>query len=123
MHFTPSWESRKCKECDVFFNPMEVYQGEKPNNFEAGYRTRLLVDKKKKKVYINIEKLRYLLKEKELKELLEAGSTSLSDIDPDLSKKTKDLGIKNTVKATTTSELVKKIKKIIYTVTSEKCKP
>lgn len=109
MHYTPSFKSKKCKECDVFYNPLEVYEGNTPNNFEAGYRTQIVVDKKRKKIYLNVEELEHLLTDKELESLFKEGYSPMTEIDTRSGNKSVR---RQTVKARTVKELVERIKKI-----------
>lgn len=112
MHYTPSYKSKKCKSCDVFYNPLEVYEGKTPNNFEEGYRTQILLDKEKKKVYINTDELRDSLTDNELNELLDAGCTPVdSGQMKDLRKDSSSVRGQS-VKAKTFRELVNKIKAV-----------
>lgn len=110
MHYTSNYKSRKCKLCDVFFNPLEVYEGKTPNNFEEGYRTQILIDKNSKKVYINVDEVKDLFSEYDINELSEAGCV------PATSEQIKNLqkeipsSRKQTVKGKTTIGLFNKIK-------------
>lgn len=111
MHYTPTYKSNKCKSCDVFYNPLEVYEGRTPNNFEEGYRAQILVDKEKKKIYINTDELKDLLTENEIDELLGAGCVPVtSDQIKGLQKE--DSVRRKSVKARTSKELISKVKVI-----------
>ncbi len=111
MHYTPSYKSKKCKSCDVFYNPLEVYEGKTPNNFEEGYRTQILIDKEERKLYINTDELENLLTDKELNDLVEAGCIPQgSDQIKDLRKDSSVRG--QSVKAKTSKDIVNKIKSI-----------
>ncbi len=111
MHYTPSYKSKKCKSCDVFYNPLEVYEGKTPNNFEEGFRTQVLVDKKEQKVYINTDELKDLLSDNELNELLAAGFAPLNS--NQMSGLQKNSSVRRqSIKGKTSKELLNKIKAI-----------
>ncbi|MFO7967015.1 MAG: hypothetical protein R6U44_05390 [Archaeoglobaceae archaeon] len=112
MHYTPSYKSRKCKSCDVFYNPLEVYEGKTPNNFEEGYRTQVLVNKEKKKVYINTDELRHSLSDNEMSKLLNAGCAPVDSDEMKELRKDSSVVRGQSVKAKTSRELVNKIKNI-----------
>lgn len=112
MHYTPTYKSRKCKSCDVFYKPLEVYEGKTPNNFEEGYRTQILVDKKSKKVYINADELKNWFSDNELNMLFAAGCVpATSEQMRDIQKKSSSAR-RQSVKGKTAKELINKIEAI-----------
>lgn len=112
MHYTPNYKSKKCKTCDIFYNPLEVYEGRTPNNFEEGYRTQVLIDKKKKKVYVNADEVKGFLTENELNELRESGCVTANSEKISSLQKKDSSARGQSVKGRTSTEMLNKIKAI-----------